>query len=134
MKHILLIAALLAGVSTSYAQYDRDKLIGILSGGSAKTWTVKSVNTERPEKSFTFNKDMSATIEKVGGKGAGASEQTKWTLTTKDNIRWFVSIGNAQYELIVSYSKDGSQYMKLVHAAGNDKASGSFEMNLFPAK
>lgn len=127
MKQILLMLALLAGVSTSYAQYDRDKLMGILTGGSTKTWTVKSVNTERPEKSFTFNKDMSATIEKGGGKGAGASEQAKWTLTTKDNIRWFVSIGSAQYELIVSYSKDGSQYMKLTQ-------QGGVEMNLFPAK
>src|SRR5258706_8516866 len=111
MKQILFMLALLATATVSQAQYDREKLVNILTSGSAKTWTVKGVNTERPEKSFTFNKNMSATIAKVGSGGAGASEQTKWTLASKDNIRWFVTVGNQSYELIVSYAKDGSQYL-----------------------
>lgn len=130
MKRTFILLALLVSVSTGYAQYDKNKLIGILTDGSSKAWTVKGVNVERPEKKITFNINMTAQVEKDNGKGGVATQAEKWAITTKDNIRWFINIGNQPYELIVSYAKNGSQYIKLTHTAGGD----AFEMNLYPLK
>jgi hypothetical protein len=133
MKYVLFSIALFLCAASGYAQYDKEKLTNILTGRSTKTWMVKSVTAERPEKTFTFNKNMTVAIEK-SNKGATVSEQQKWTLTTKDNIRWFVAIGSESYELIVSYAKDGSQFLKFTHQAGVSNVSGSFEMILYPSK
>ncbi len=125
MKRITLFLAFLFAASFSHAQYDKGKLTNILTGGSSKTWSVQGVNINRPEKTMTFNINGNADVEKENGKKAD-----KWSVSSKDNIRWFLSVGADQYEMVVSYSKNGSQYVKLTHGTSNDK----YEMKLFPAK
>ena len=128
MKHALILLLLFGNITFSYAQYSREKLTDILTGGSSKTWTAKGVNIERPEKSITFNKNMSAQVQKA------AMENVKWSLTSPDNIRWKIIIGNETYELIVSYDKSGTQYIKLTHKAEAGKTTGGYEMTLYPVK
>jgi hypothetical protein len=128
MKRIILLHLLLSAVSAGYGQYDKNKLMNIIT---SKVWSVKGVTTERPEKAFTFSKDMTVQTNRDDGKGGTISNKENWSLSTSDNIRWFINIAGQAYELIVSYAKDGTQYLKLSHkAAVND----SYEMNLFPLK
>ena len=129
---IFLLAAMFLNITFSFAQYDKAKLTGILTNGSSKTWTAKGVNIDRPEKTLTFNKDMTVRIEKDNGKGGISPQVDKWSVSSADNIRWFITIGNQNYETIVSYAKNGSQYIKLTHQAGSDKAAGYYEINLLP--
>lgn len=127
MKRTLFLLLLLFKLSSSYAQYDKEKLINILT---ANSWTVKGTNVNQPEKSFTFSKDMSVQIGKDSGKGI-TSQKDKWSISSTDQIRWFVTVGSQPYELIISYTKSGSQYLKLTR---QDKNSGLIELNLYPAK
>jgi len=131
-QKISLVLLLLLMHTRVDAQYDRNKLIDILTGGSSKSWTVKGTNLQRPEKSFTFNKNMSVKIDKDNGKGNTVSANDHWSLSSTDNIRWFIGLGGQSYEMIVSYSKNGTQYVKLTHRAGNDSAAGYYEINLYP--
>jgi len=123
---------LLVQTTFSFAQYDKNKLTGILTEGSSKKWSVKGVNVQPPEKSVAFNINMSVLVEKDNGKGAVTSQPDKWSITSADNIRWFMTIGKERYELIVSYAKNGTQYIKLIH--GEAGGTGSFELNLYPTK
>src|SRR6185295_9725448 len=129
MKRIFIFLLLVTNISFCYAQYNKEKLTEILTGGSTKTWTVKAMNAAPPKKSYTFNKDFSVNI----GMDNGTPQAKKWALSTADNIRWFISIGNQKYELIVSYDKAGKQYVKLTNQAG-DKASVYSETILYPVK
>ncbi len=130
MKRILILLLLSTSFSLSYGQYDKNKLTTILTNGTTKAWSVKGVNTNPPEKSMTFNINMSAQLQKDDGKGGTVSQSEKWSISTKDNIRWFITLGSQQYELVISYLKNGSQYIKLTHPAGADK----YEISLFPLK
>jgi len=131
MKRIGILIALVLNISCMYAQYDKEKLSKILT---ANAWSVSAVNMERPERKITFNKDQSVLIEKDNGKGTTSPVKDKWSITSPDNIRWFLSMGSQTYELIVSYTKSGSQYIKLTHQAGTDKITGYYEMNLNAVK
>ena len=124
-RALILIALLFAGISAN-AQYDKAKLTGILV---ANPWTVKS-NTDRPEKKMTFSRDQSVQVERAD-KGGVQSQKASWNLSSPDNIRWFLNMGGASYEIIVSYTKTGSQYLKLTKPAGKDKITGYEEMNLY---
>jgi len=128
MKKNLLIILLLAATGAVYGQYDKNKLMNIIT---SKVWSVKGVTSERPEKAFTFSKDMSVQVDKDDGKGGTVSKKDSWSLSSTDNIRWFINIGGQSYEVIVSYAKNGTQYLKLAHKTG---ASDSYEMNLFSSK
>ncbi len=125
----LLIAFILLTLNTN-AQYNKDKIVSILTNDSEKSWNVTGVNVERNEKVFTFRKNGIATTElKNGTKKSG-----KWSLKTNDNIRWFISIDALSYELIISYDKAGNQYIKLTHQEVDNKTSGYFEIRLTPVK
>ena len=128
MKTKVILLLLLFNTAFCYAQYDKDKLIKILTTNS---WTVKGINSDQPEKSYSFSKDMSVQIGKDNGKGAVMMQKDKWTISSTDQIRWFISIGNQTYEMIISYTKSGSQYVKLTR---QDKRSGLHELNLYPLK
>lgn len=123
MKHRIIILIALAKITVCNAQYNKEKLSDILSGTSEKTWSVKGTfNT------FTFNKNMTAVLKK--DKSAALTE--KWSLSSTDNIRWFILLGTQKYELIVSYDKSGKQYLKLNTMAGDSKVSGYSETILYP--
>jgi len=128
MKQAFILLVLLIKVSSSYAQYDKEKLTSILT---ANSWSVKGSNANFPEKSFTFNNDMTVQVGKDNGKGVVASQKEKWSISSSDQIRWFITIGSQTHELIISYAKNGSQYVKLTR---QDKLSGLVEMNLYPLK
>jgi len=128
MKRILFLLLLLGNITFGYAQYSKEKLTDILTGGNVKSWTVKSA-TERPEKGFTFNKNMTVQVQK----DKGAAQNDKWSLSSPDNIRWLLVIGNQSYEMIVSYDKGGSQYIKLTHKDAG-KTTGGYEMTLYGGK
>ena len=133
MKRALILLVLLGNITIGYAQYSKEKLTDILTGGSSKSWTAKGVNTDRPEKGFTFNKNMSVQIQK-SDKGAVATQNDKWSLTSADNIRWTIAIGSQSYEIIVSYDKSGTQYVKLTRKADVGKATGGYELTLYGTK
>lgn len=126
---IILLLLLITEITYCNAQYSREKLTEILTGGNVKTWTVKSPNAAHPEKSYTFNKNFSVQM----AKDKGAPQTEKWSLASTDNIRWFISIGKQRYEIIVSYDKSGKQYVKLTSEAV-DKTSVYNETILFPSK
>ncbi|MFI5218479.1 MAG: hypothetical protein ACHQNT_03240 [Bacteroidia bacterium] len=129
MKNISILLLLIIKISFCEAQYSKEKLTGILT--NEKSWSVKGINSNRAEKSYTFNKDMSVKIEKQGGAVAGAE---KWSLSSTDNIRWFISIGKQKYEMIVSYDKGGKQFIKLTSQLSNNKAPVYEETLLYPVK
>ena len=128
MKRNFILLILFIHATFCYAQYDKDKLIKILT---ANSWSVKGTNAELPEKSFVFSKDMTVQSGKDNGKSAVVSQKESWTISSTDQIRWFIFIGNRSYELIISYTKSGSQYVKLIH---QEKVQGAYEMNLYPLK
>ncbi len=134
MKRTLILLLLLGNITFGYAQYSREKITDILTGGSSKAWTAKAVTGQRPEKGFTFNKDMSVQVQKNEKGGAIASANDKWSLTSKDNIRWKVEIGKETYEIIVSYDKSGTQYVKLTHKPDAGKTTGGYELTLYGTK
>ena len=130
MKRInILLLLLITKITFCNAQYNREKLTDILTGGNIKTWTVKSAGAMHTEKSYAFNKNLSVQV----AKDKGAVQTDKWTLTSADNIRWFISIGTQKYEIIVSYDKSGKQYVKLTSQTG-DKTSVYNETLLYPSK
>ena len=131
MKRFCILGILLLSISSVFAQYDKDKLTKILT---ANPWSVTSAPIARPERKFTFNKDQSVQIEKVNDKGGNVSGKDKWSVASSDNIRWFLTIGAEKYEMIVSYTKSGNQFIKLTHQAGADKITGYYEMNLNATK
>lgn len=112
------------------AQYDKEKLSDLLV---ANAWSVKS-NVNRQEKKMVFSRDHVVLVDRDNGKGVVAQAREKWSLTSGDNIRWFLAIGATTYELIVSYTKTGSQYLKLTHQDGSDKITGYYEINLYATK
>jgi hypothetical protein len=126
MKQILIIIPFILTVIFCQAQYNKEKLTDILTGGGTKAWTVKGASSE---KSYSFNKEFSVAITKSDG----SSITEKWALSSTDNIRWFISIGSQKHELIVSYDKEGSQFVKLTNQSG-DKGSVYHETLLYPAK
>lgn len=130
MKQTLLIALLIISNSYCRAQYSKDKLIGILTSGSEKSWTVKGINETLADKIYIFNKDLSVKIEKEKGKRVA----DKWLLTTSDNIRWFLTVAGHKFELIVSYDKSGNQYLKLKNRPDDIKSSVYEETLLYPVK
>src|SRR5450755_3062370 len=79
MKRAFILLLLLGNITFGYAQYNKEKITEILTGGSSKAWTAKGVNVERPEKGFTFNKDMTVQVQKGNEKG-GAVQSEKWSL------------------------------------------------------
>ncbi len=130
MKRIIILPLLLIiKITFCHAQYNHEKLTEILTGGNIKTWIVKNTNAAHSEKSYAFNKNFSVQVTK----DKGAIQTEKWTLTSADNIRWFISIGKQKYELIVSYDKSGKQYVKLT-SEGGDKTSIYNETLLYPSK
>ena len=131
MKRICTLILFLFSISSIHAQYDKEKLTKILT---ANPWSVTAAHAVRPEKKFTFSKDQSVQVDKVNDKGGMVSQKDKWSITSSDNIRWFISIGKEKYEMIVSYAKNGSQFVKLTHLAGTDKITGYYEMNLYATK
>ena len=130
MKPFCVLAIFLLSISSVFAQYDKEKLTKILT---ANPWSVTSFHEVRPEKKLTFFKDQSVQIDK-SDKGVMSVHKHKWSIASSDNIRWFLMIGSEKYELIVSYTKSGSQFVKLTHAAGADKITGYYEMNLNATK
>lgn len=129
MKSIKLLLLLLLPLVGS-AQYTKEKLTKILTGGSEKSWNVSSVNVAAKEKMFSFNKNLSVVLQDI----SGTKRNDKWQLSTEDNIRWFIMIGKAKYELIVSYDKKGEEYIKLTHQSGTAKAAGDYEIKLTAVK
>jgi hypothetical protein len=129
MKNIFLSVLLLYTIAAN-AQYNSQKIKDILTGGSQKSWTVTGINIERPERVFIFKTDLSGIIEN----NKGGKQNIKWSLRTNDNIRYFITIGKDNYELIVSYDKKGEQYIKLTHGGDNVKSSGYYEIKLTPLK
>lgn len=113
-----------------HAQYNKDKISSLLTGDNEKSWSVTGINTERPEKKLSFNKNYTVQIELNNG----IIKNEKWSLKTSDEIRWFLSIDNQMYELIISYDKKGNEYIKLTHQAVEDKTSGYYEIKLNPIK
>jgi hypothetical protein len=110
-------------------QYTKEKITGILTGGSEKTWQATGINTEISEKTFSFSK----TNEFVLTKDDENIKKDKWSLTSPDNIRWFLNAGGKKYEMIISYDKKGNQYIKLTHRE-DGKSSEYYEIKLTPAK
>jgi hypothetical protein len=129
MKNIIAACIILfTGIYSASAQYNREKITGILTGNSEKLWNINGINVDRPERSALFNINGNAVIELSSGK----KNNEKWTLMSADNIRWFISIGNNKYELIISYDKKGNQYIKLTHQ--ENKTSDYYEIKLTSAK
>ena len=128
MKPISIFLSLFLITCFCQAQYSQEKLTEILTGGNSKAWSVKATNGASTEKSYTFNKNLTVAIAKGEG-----TQTEKWVLSSADNIRWFVTIGSQKRELIVSYDKAGTQFLKLTSQAG-DKASIYSEMLLYPLK
>jgi len=129
MKSIKFLLLLLLPLVSS-AQYTKEKLTTILTGGTEKTWNVTSVNMAAKEKMFSFNKNLSVVVQDA----SGTKRNDKWLLSTTDNIRWFIMIGKEKYEMIVSYDKKGEEYIKLTHQSGTAKAAGDYEIKLTAAK
>ena len=130
MKRILLLLSFFIGILMCHAQYNKDKISSLLTGDNEKSWSVTGINTERPEKKLSFNKNYTVQIELNNG----IIKNEKWSLKTSDEIRWFLSIDNQMYELIISYDKKGNEYIKLTHQAVEDKTSGYYEIKLNPIK
>lgn len=86
------------------------------------------------EKTFAFNINGALIIEKDDGSGKISTSKESWSLTTKDNIRWFLMIGSQEHEIIVSYEKNGSQYVKLTHQASGKNTSVYYEAILHSLK
>ena len=128
MKQLLILLLFISGVYNCNAQYTREKLISILTDNE-KVWTVKK-GTAPGAKTFTFNKNFTAEVVKQNGKNA----TVEWTLSTLDNIRWFITIDNQKFELIVSYDKTGQQYLKLNLQPRDIKTSVYEETILYPTK
>src|SRR5262245_47466442 len=105
MKILTLFLLCLVFQSTAMAQYDKEKLTTLLV---AHAWTVKS-NVPRPEKKMVFSRDHQVAVDRDNGKGVVSTTHEKWGLSTEDEIRWFLTMGTQTYELIVSYTKSGSQ-------------------------
>ena len=103
------------------AQFTNEKLHDVLCGTDQKSWVVSGTNINRPEKKITFRVNNTADMEDKSQK----TKQVKWSLQSADNIRWFIDIGGTKYELIVSYNKNGEQYLKLTHHDGDE-----YEMKL----
>jgi hypothetical protein len=123
MKQIFVFLILIANISFCHAQYSKDKLTQILTDGNVKSWTAKKTGVL-----YAFNKNMTVEIKNDVGTG----KTGKWALSSADNIRWFISINDQKYELIVSYDKAGKQYIKLNSQGGDSKASGYSETVLYP--
>ena len=111
----VLILLFVSFFKLSNAQYNKEKLTTLLTGGSTKAWSVKSSNAAEAAKSYTFN--INNTVAIANGKAAVQSD--KWSLSSDDNIRWFIVLGKEKSEIIVSYDKGGKQYVKLTGQAGN---------------
>ena len=111
------------------AQYDKEKIISILTSGSSATWTVQGSNTIAEEKSYIFNVNGTCIVQpaKPGAKAFNA----KWSLSSPDNIRWFIDIGDRKYELIISFDKKGQQYIKLTRRPDRTR-SVYYETLLYP--
>ena len=127
MKPLTLLLLLLIAGATAQAQYDKEKLTALLV---ANAWTV-TANTNRPEKKMVFTRDQVVTVDRDNGKGGLTTTREKWSLASTDNIRWFLTVGGQTYELIVSYTKSGSQFLKLTRQLGNNSYS---EINLYATK
>jgi len=127
MKRICILGIFLLTISSVFAQYNKEKLSAILT---ANPWSVTSAHVARPERKMTFAKDQSVLVDKANDKGGIVSQKDKWAVSSSDNIRWFLAIGAEKYEMIVSYTKSGSQFIKLTHQAGTDKITGYYEMSL----
>ena len=127
MKRFCILGIFLLSISSVFAQYNKEKLTSLLT---ANPWSVTSAHVARPERKMTFNKDQSVQVEKANDKGGTVSLKDKWSVSSTDNIRWFLTVGPDQYEMIVSYTKSGSQFIKLTHQAGADKITGYYEMSL----
>jgi len=128
MKKMLFLFLFICGSLMGYSQYNKDKLSTLLTGGKEKVWIVSGINAERPEKKMTFDKSNSVKIEFSNG----PMKSMRWSLNSSDDIRWFILIGDLNYELIVSYDKKGKEYIKLTLQSlkGND----NYQMKLNPVK
>jgi len=111
----VLVILFICIVKLGNAQYTKEKLTLLLTGGSTKAWNVKSSSVEEGAKTYTFG--VNNTVAIANAKAAVQSD--KWNLTTDDNIRWFIVLGKEKSELIVSYDKSGKQYIKLTGQGGN---------------
>src|SRR6185436_7745203 len=109
MKRILVLLPFVLSVFFCQAQYSKEKLTDILTGGSTKAWSVKSTNISPADKSYSFSKNSTVAVTKA----EGAAQNETWALNSADNIRWFITIGSQKHELIVSYDKAGAQFVKL---------------------
>jgi len=126
MKRLIVLQIFLVTAVLCQAQYSKEKITSTLTGDNVRSWSATGINTELTEKKFSFNKNNSVVIEY----SKGTTKNDKWTLTSPDKIRWFLSIGNTTYELIISYDKKGNEYIKLTHQAGDNKTSGYYEIKL----
>jgi hypothetical protein len=129
MRRIIIPLLLFIAIHAQ-GQYNSEKIKEILAGKSQKSWAVTGLNIVRPEKSFTFKTDNTGVTED----NYGSRKPMKWSLKSTDNIRYFITIGNANYELIISYDKKGEQYIKLTHSTVDNKTSGYYEIKLTPIK
>ncbi len=114
---LIILLMLVASAGSCYAQYTKASLTKILTAGSAKPWTEKTSGA-----TYTFN--VSGTVDINSAKST-------WKLSSADNLTWNLSVGNESYELIVSYNKEGKQYLKLVQYTGGNKMAGYKELRLY---
>lgn len=126
LKQILLVLTFFTGIIMCEAQYNKEKISKLLTGEIEKSWSVSGINAERPEKILSFNVNKSVKMEMNNG----SIKNEKWSLKSTDNIRWFLSMGKEEYELIISYDKKGNEYIKLTHQSVNAKSSGYYEIKL----
>ena len=127
---IIYFFLLLAIPSFCNAQYSKEKLVTILTGGTVKSWNAVSTNEIRQEKVLSFNKNNTV---KVVMKSGSASTKN-WQLSSADNIRWIITIGKEKYELIVSYDKKGKEYIKLTQYGENISSGAPYEIRLTNAE
>ena len=131
MKNLLLLFLLCKSFDLQ-AQFTKEKLATILTDGTKRSWSVKGTNIDLEEKVYTFNINGTMQIQKETGETI--MSVSKWVISTKDNIRWFLQIGDQLNELIISYDKAGKQYIKLTRQLADKKTSIYYESILQPLK
>lgn len=127
-KFIVPLLLILPGLP-SYAQFTKEKLSGILTNGSQRDWFVKSKSNSSSGMGYQFHSNNTVYLLNSPGKEA----PQKWSLSSTDNIRWFITMGKIKNEIIVSYDKAGKQFIKLTNQTGNGSSSYN-EIILYPSK
>jgi|GEM_PF-6448171 len=123
MRPIFLVALFALLSSGAQAQYTKESISAIVTGGSSKSWIDNGTSTV-----YTFSSNMKGEIKKA----TGSAQPVSWNLNTPDNLTWNLIISKESYELIISYNKEGTQYLKLVRYTGGNRVAGYKEIKLFP--